>query len=221
MRHLKLKKNFFPNFVDPVPFGHQLIVPAKQSSEVSCSAQNPVEEAVEENEDSEIISSAQVKWIIFLFFQNVCPATLTLVEGCNDSQCQHSHAVPATMHLSNKLLRSSQKDATEVYEFVSKLPRLHRVKFFPAFAAVFAKHRRTEMLKTLVRDSQEVDPVDGFHCIIDALLRNKWSLLDAIQFVIENHVDSKEACNQIIKLIGTSGSDVVKFTDYLLNVVKK
>lgn len=232
MQHLNLKKNFFPNFADPVPLGHprghQLIVPAEQSSEVSCNTKNAVEEAVddEENEDSVKdslkdsvnISDDKVKWIIFLFFQNVCPATLTQVEGCNNSQCQFNHAVPATMHLSNQLLRYSQKDATEVFEFVSKLPRLHRIKFYPAFAAVFAKHRRMEMLKTLIRDSQKVDPADGFHCIIDALLRNKWSMFDAIQFVIENHIDSQEARNQILKLIGTSGSDVIKFTDYLLNV---
>lgn len=191
----------------PSPTNHQEEIQAEQVPVVSSSSQNKSEKAERD--------SKKIKFLLLIFFQKVCPAALMQAEGCVEQACENHHTLPDHNHLERQLFKNSRKDSVEVYEFVMQLPLQQRIRFLPAFANVFTKFNQTEMLKRLIRDHQKSDPAVDFAKVIDAMVRNGSSNYDAINFVIENHIETPAAREQIVKIIGSTGSDVIKFTNYL------
>lgn len=224
LESLSVRKPFFRNFIDPVPLNHQLRIPPDQVPEVSCSngkADTIQPEAAEDqDEDHEFVTTPELTQemniMLIVFFKNVCLAALT--RGCDDEQCSHSHELPDHFHLKRQLLNNSLKDLESVYDFVLKLPRQRRIRFFPAFAGVFAKFQQMSMMKRLIRDYQKIDTADGFDYILDALVRNGCSKHTAVKFLIDHHIDSPEARKKIFGIIGNTGQDFVKFLDYVHKV---
>ena len=134
---------------------------------------------------------------------------------CILTDCRLLHELPDDHYLEQQLLKNPLALSKNIYKFVQEFPVALRKKYFPAFARVFAGRNQTEMLKLLIQDCQKHSPIDGFNLLVDNMTSNGWTNFEAIKFVIENHSDTPDARQALLKIIGTSGSDVIKFVDYL------
>lgn len=220
------KKPIFPNFVDPVPENHKFEYPQPleprltQIDEISSSNR----EVSPDHNGNEVHNIGQdgfvgklnkdQKFMLIVFFGNLCPAVVSQ-QRCNSTVCDLTHVAPDNHFLEQQLLRNTLRDAENVYEFVQKFPSELRNRYFSVFARIFVDRKN---LKQLVRDSQKIVPFNGFGPIINGMVTNGWLKCDAVKFLIANHVDTPEARISITELIGTTGSDVIKFIAYLKKI---
>lgn len=156
--------------------------------------------------------------LIVVMFKDMCPDQLFKPGGCDDLECYHlTHEMPGIDHLTKRLQQVNYEDAFNGYKLVAtKFPQKFRDQFMPAFIEFFAEKKLQRHLKELIVDTQRLSPEFDFNSIVDAMLRNRWTRKAAVRFIVDNHEDSPQARNAIIKLIGTTGIDVTHFVDYLL-----
>lgn len=157
------------------------------------------------------------KYLLVIYFKGLCPTMLAPSRQCNVPDCHSEHTFPIAAYLEQQLLKNSLRDIEKVYGLILKFSSTIRCKYFPVFAKIFAQRIQTNLLKRLVRDIQNVKPI-SFECFIKALTSTGWSRCGTISFIIDNHVDSLEARQAILGLIGTTGQDVIHFTSYLVKI---
>ena len=180
----------------------------------------------ESKSEAECIEEDNTDFLFIRFFKNVCPALFFNENGCDNPECEASHVTPdeAGNILQQQLLKSLFDNVIEVYNMVvCKFAPVHREKFLPAFANVFARNRKirvwSQALKKMIRDCQGMDPFPGFDSIINALKQSGMTLVEAIKFLINNQhefTSNQEATRaEIFRFIGNTGVDVLEFVDYM------
>lgn len=234
LSELIVKKDYFPNFVDPVPPNHQYIFPPKPVvppiSEVPIVPE--VESKQEKQEEMSPLVELDAKGKVVLdnisssmlnfFFDDMCPDAIFKPRGCHDRKCMHrTHEMPGVDHLEPFLQKCNLGEAGEVYKLVAiKFPQKYRDQFLDMFIEFFIKKKSLKPLKKLISDYQKSSPTLSFVPLVEGMTKSGWSAGDAIQFIIDNHEQSDQAQIAILEVIGSTGEEVIKFADYLEEYVK-
>lgn len=211
-------KSFFPNFQDPVPPNHSLTnfyqPPSPVQSETITSSDRPMTPEISAyeyvDETTVITVDRETQILLLVFFSDLCPNTIFKSRGCLNTECTSSHTVPEAIEFEGQLLKNTITDAENTYKYVWTFPEALRNRFLPAFARVYAIRKQKDLLENLIRDC----PMQ--RDIVDAMVRGDWKRTDAVQFAIDHHTDTSQlAREEILKAICTTGSEIVKFADYL------
>lgn len=152
-------------------------------------------------------------------FDGLCLLLVLKQHGCDKMECLDSHVIPNIAQLEQTLSRLGAVDLHDFYKLVIfKFTSKQRDNFLPVFSKIFVAQQNMNALKQMVADCQDTSPFTGFGFIVDSLLRKSWSCYDAVKFIIDNQVEKKateRTRREIIKLIGSTGKEVVKFLAYL------
>lgn len=201
-----------------MPVAHQYVVlpksfysaQSKEDDEKQKLAET-IERTVEEQ--VEALDDAIKNLLLVLYFDNLC-ASFMLKEKC-EASCTKLHDLPLAFEVEKKLVKNSLEDAVNVHKLLQSFPSDVRKRYFPAIANVFAHKNSTQHLKSLINSTQAISPFPGFDFIITALIENGWNRCEAIHFVINNHTESESARVNLLEIVGTTGSDVVQFVNFL------
>lgn len=161
------------------------------------------------DENAAISVDRDTRVLLMIYFDDLCPNTIFKARGCLLEGCINSHMIPSVKSFESQLLKNTMTDAEKVYKYLWSFPAALRDIYLPAFARIYAERKQTEELKKLVRDFPK------YGIIVDEMERNGWKRSDAVRFVIDHHTDPELGREEILKLICTTGVDVVKFCNYL------
>lgn len=233
------KKEYFPNFVDPVPPNHKYQYPTKpenppitaveKTSSVVSEVENRSKQEKKETPLVELDAKGKVvldklsRTLLAIFFNDMCPEAIFKPRGCHDRKCSHrTHDMPYVDHLEPLLQKSNFREAGNLYKLVaSKFPQKYRDQFLEMFIDFFIKKKSLKPLKNLINDYQNSSPTFSFIPLVEGMKKSGWSSADAIQFIIDNHEKSDQAQNALLEVIGSLGAEVVKFADYLNQYVEE
>jgi hypothetical protein len=177
--------------------------------------------AAPESEFENIVMDHEQGILFLTLFGNLCPALAFCYEGCSNVKCISSlHQLPSVEVVEKKLNSSSKTDVENFLALVREFMPEVRARYLSAFAKVYATRNELDKLKNLInicqKSSQTVACLDY---VVDALIRKGWEVADAIQFLIENHKDSK-AARPIIMAIIRGTNDDSKFAEYIAKGIK-
>lgn len=229
-----IKRKFFPNFVDPIPHGYKLRIPnpvpqtsqsildsptlqsdCVTSSGVKMSPQVAQSQTVSQEEGLGTISKGD-KMLLLIFFDEMCPEMLKSTPRHEARNCSDRHAIPTVEYVEQQIFFNFVKDVTEVYQLILKFPLEFRKRFLPPCAKYFAMKQSMPMLKRMIRDHDKTGC--DMQLIVDAMTESKWTQCEAVQYVIDNHIDTESARREIVVIIGKLGVDLLKFVDYLNSI---
>lgn len=222
---MKIRKSICDNFIDPVPPNHKYKKVA-QPIEVEPPIQDPAESDKKQgspptaqalvSSNGEFFLKKSSRAILVKFFNGICPEVLFKPEGCDKAKCAYStHVMPDADHLKKLLEKSNIDEVETVYKLVESSLESVREKFLDVFIDVFLTKGSVDRLRMLILDRQKSPTID-FKPVVDGLVKEGWNYSDAVQFVIDHHEKSKAAEKAIVTLIGYSGLEIRRFTEYLL-----
>jgi hypothetical protein len=174
------------------------------------------------NSELETIVMDQDQGILFMMlFGDLCAALTFCYEGCSDDKCFSSHhELPSAEVVEKKLNSYSKSDVEDFLALVSNFMPEVRARYLSAFANLYATRKEPEKMKNLIKICQKSSrTVSCLEHVVDALVRKGWEVVDAIQFLIENHEDRKDARQVIMTMIKRVNDDS-KFAEYIAKGIK-
>lgn len=222
---MKTRKSICANFIDPVPPNHKYKKVA-QPIKVEPPIENPAESDKNQgspptaqalaSSNGEFFIKKSSRAILVKFFNGICPEVLFKPEGCDNAKCAYStHVMPDADHLTKLLEKSNIDEVETVYKLLESSLESVRDKFLDVFIGVFLTKGSMDRLRMLIFDRQKSPTID-FKTVVGGLVKQGWNYSDAVQLIIDNHEKSKAAEKAIVTLIGYSGSEIRRFTEYLL-----
>jgi hypothetical protein len=151
--------------------------------------------------------------ILKQYFGNVCPGYLE--NRCKVQNCTRTHVLPDLEAAHNAFQNSTIVTLKEVTNVVIRFNNLF-YNYVAALADGFLRYNNNEFLVLLIKSCNNYARTKeclGF--IANTMIKSGMRLRNVIAFIINHHVDSPIARDIILKLIVSSPSDAIYFTDYL------